>query len=158
MPTYNFIEYNKIYSKISGSLWSYCRDEPNSGVGGENNNLNYSTKGSKSFDYKTDITEKLKGISRTKDVEIAVPLKCLSNVWRRLDMPLINCEASLILTWFENCALTSKATRDAIPTQGGNPAVAAVNNPTGATFSITDAKLYVTVVTLSTQDDNRLLE
>ena len=52
--------------------------------------------------------------------------------------------------------ITSKATRDADP--NANPAVAAVNNPTGEIFKITDTKLYVPVVTLSTQDDKKLLE
>ena len=60
--------------------------------------LNYSNKDSKSFDQKTSITGKLKGINRTKDVEIVVPLKYLSNFWRTLDMPLINCEINVILT------------------------------------------------------------
>ena len=69
-------------------------------------------------------------------------------------MPLINCEINLILTWSEKCVLTSKATRDAVPAQGRNPAVTAVNNPTNATSQIKDTKLYVPVVTLSTEDDN----
>ena len=73
-------------------------------------------------------------------------------------MPSINCEINLILTWSGNCVLTSKATRDAVPAQGGNPAVTRVNNPTNATFKITDTKLYVPVVTLSTKDDNNFLE
>ena len=71
-------------------------------------------------------------------------------------MPLINCEINLILTWSENCVLTSKATRDANPDV--NLAVAAINNPTNATFKITDTKLYVPVVTLSTENDKKLLE
>ena len=54
--------------------------------------------------------------------------------------------------------INNKATRDAVPAQGGNPAVAAVNNPTNVTFKITDTKLYVPVVTLSTKDDNNFLE
>ena len=139
-------------------MWNYYRDEPNSGVGGHNNNVNYSIKDSKSCDYKTNITGKLEGINKTKDVEIVVPLKYLSNFWRTLNMPLINCEINLILTWSENCVLTNKATRDAVPAQGGNPAVAAVDNPTNATFKITDTKLYVPVVTLSKENDIKLLE
>ena len=51
-------------------------------------------------------------------------------------MPLINCEVNLILIWSENCVLTSKATRDADP--NADPAVAAIDNPTNATFKITD--------------------
>ena len=69
-------------------------------------------------------------------------------------MPLINCEINLILTWSQKCVLTSKATRNAAPAQGRNPAVTAVNNPTNATSQIKDTKLYVPVVTLSTEDDN----
>ena len=46
-----------------------------------------------------------------------------------------------ILRWSENCVVTSKATRDSVPAQGGNPAVAAIDNPTNATFKITDKKL-----------------
>ena len=99
MPMYNLLEYSKNYRKTTGSLWNYYRDEPNSGIGGRNNNVNYSIKDSKSFDYKTSITGKLKGIERTKDVEIVVLLKYLSNFWRTLNMPLINCEINLILTW-----------------------------------------------------------
>ena len=137
-------------------MWNYYRDEPNSGVGGHNNNVNYSIKDSKSCDYKTNITGKLEGINKTKDVEIVVPLKYLSNFWRTLNMPLINCEINLILTWSENCVLTSKATRDANPNV--NPAIAAVNYPTNATFKITDTKLYVPVVTLSKENDIKLLE
>ena len=157
IPMYNLLEYSKNYITTS-SLWNYYRDEPNSGIGGRNNNVNYSIKDSKSFDYKTSITWKLEGIDRTKDVEIVVPLKYLSNFWRTLNMPLINCEINLILTWSENCVLTNKATRDAVPAQGGNPAVAAVNNPKNAKLKIKDTKLYAPVVTLSTKDDNNLLE
>ena len=79
MLMYNLLEYNKIYRKTTGSFWNYYRDEPNSGIGSENNNVNYSIKDSKSFDYKTSITGKLEGINTTKDAEIVVPLKLLSN-------------------------------------------------------------------------------
>ena len=67
-------------------------------------------------------------------------------------------EINLILTWSENCVLTRKATRDDVPAQGGNPAVIAFDNPTNATFKITDTKLFVPVVTLSTENDKKLLE
>ena len=73
-------------------------------------------------------------------------------------MSLINCEINLISTWSENCVLTSKATRDAVPAQGGNPAVSRVNVPTNVTFKSTIVKLYVPVVTLSTENDKTLLE
>ena len=100
MAMYNLVEYSKSYSKTSGSFWNYYRDDPNGGAGGENNNVYYSLEDSKSFDYKTNIKEKLQGINRTKNVEVAVPLKYLSNFWRTLDIPLINCKVSLILTWY----------------------------------------------------------
>ena len=65
-----------------------------------------------------------------------MPLKHLSNFWKTLNMPLIYCEINLILIWSENCVLTSKVTRDADP--NADPAVAAIDNPTNATFKITD--------------------
>ena len=75
-------------------------------------------------------------------------------------MPLINCEINLILPWSEKCALTSKATRDKFIGTGTdeNPQFSEINNPTNAKFKITDTKLYVPVVTLSTKDDNNFLE
>ena len=133
MPRYNLVEYSKNYGKTAGSLRNYYRDVPNNGLGGANNNINYSIKDSKSFDYKTSITGKLEGDNVEKDdVKIFVPLKYLSNFWRTLDMSLINCEVSLALTWSRNCVLTSKATRDGDP--DANPAVDEINNPTNATF------------------------
>ena len=110
MPMQKLIEYSKNYSKTSGSLWSYYRDGPNSSFGLNGNNINYSIKGSKCFDYKTSITGKLEdGNRRKEDAEIVVPLKYLSNFWSTLDMHLINCEVSLILTWSDNYVTTSKA-------------------------------------------------
>ena len=97
MPMYNFLEYSKNYRKTTGSLWNYYRDKPNSGADGENNNVNYSIKDSKPFDYKTSITGKLEGINTIKDSEIVVPLKNLSNFWRTLDMPSIKCKINLTL-------------------------------------------------------------
>ena len=71
-------------------------------------------------------------------------------------MPLINCETNFILTWCGNYVLTSKAKRD--PDPDANPAVAAIDNPTNGTFKITNTKLYVPVVTLSTENDRKLLQ
>ena len=100
MPMYNLLEYSKNYRKTTGSLFNYYRDEPNSGT---EENTNYSIKDSKSFDYKTNITGKLEGNNVEKDdIEIVVPLKYLSNFWRTLEIPLINCEISLTLTWSKN--------------------------------------------------------
>ena len=172
MLMYNLLEYNKNYRKKTGSSWNYYRDEPNSGAGSENNNVNYFIKDSKSFDYKrsitwkldnktqqkTDITQQLDRHYITKDAEIVALLKYSSNFWRTLDMPLINCEINLILTWSEKCVITSKATRDAVPDRRGNPPVAAVDNPTNAAFKITGTKWHVLLVPLSTEDDNNFSE
>ena len=84
MPMYNLIEYSDNYSKTSGSLWQYCKDEPSDNLAD-----------SESFKSKVKITGKTPADRNTKNVEIIVPLKYLSNFWRTLEMPLINCEASL---------------------------------------------------------------
>ena len=119
-------------------------------------NVSHSIKDSKSLEYKTNITGKLEGIDTTKTVEIVVPLKYLSNFWRALEILVINCEVSLTLTWSANFVITNKVYRGANP--GANPVVVGLNNPTNATFKITDSKLYAPVVTLLTQDDNKLLQ
>ena len=114
----------KIIEKTTGSLWNCYRDEANSGAV---ENINYSIKNSKSFNYKTSITGKIEGNNVEKDdVEIVVPLKYLSNFWRTLDLPLINCEVSLTLTWSKKCVITRKAIREADP--DADPAVAGINN------------------------------
>ena len=69
-------------------------------------------------------------------------------------MPLINCEVSLTLTWSINCLLTYITTQTARAGQGDNPAKERIDAPTNAIFKITNTKLYVPVVTLSTKDDN----
>ena len=62
-----------------------------------------------------------------------------------------NCEVELILTWFKNCVLINKLTRDADYDE--NPIIRKIDNPKNATFQITDTKLYVPVVTLSKEND-----
>ena len=89
------------------------------------------------------------------DNKVVVPLKHLSNFWRRLNIPLINCEVELILTWFKNCALIDKLTREA---DYNAPIDREVDNPENAIFEIKDTKLYVPVVTLSKENDIKLLE
>ena len=153
MPMYSLIEYSKNYSKTTGSLWNQYRDES---YGGAEASTNYSVKDSKYFDYKTKITRRLQGSDTEKELEIVVPLKHLSKFWRTLDIPLMNCEINLILTWSENCVITSKTARDVDPDT--DPAVAAVNNLTNATFQIKDTNLYIPVVTLSAKNDNKISE
>ena len=110
---YNLLEYSKNDKKNNKSLWNYYRDEPNSDT--DDNEINYSIINSKSFHYKANFMEN--GVTQNNliknDVKIVVPLKYLSNFWRSLNIPLINCEVELILTWFKNCVLISKSTRDA---------------------------------------------
>ena len=154
MPIYNLLEYSKNYEKTSG-FFNYYRDEPSEiTIGAGSNAINISIRNSKSFDYKTNIIGNLDiGENEKDDVEIAIPLKCLGNFWRSLDIPLINCEITLILSWYKECVLVGRAFR-------GPPAAAAnrINSPTDAKFEITDCKLYVPVVTLSAENDKKLLE
>ena len=148
------LKYSKNYSKTSGSLCNYHGDEPNNPPA--NCNADPITN-SASFKYKSSIIGKTPhndndDNNEIKDVEITVPLKHLGGFWRVLNIPLINCEVNFILTWSKNYVLTDM-TRTAA--HGDNPARAA---PTGATFVLTDCKLYVPVVTFSTENDNKLLE
>ena len=139
MPMYNLIEYSDNYAKTTGSLWQYCKNIPALNA---NDEITHFTEGNltDSFNFKTKITGRT-GNNGTKDVKIMVPLKYLSNFWRTLEMPLINCEVSLILTWSSTCVLIATNT----PNQN-------------ATFAITDTKLYVPVVTLSTQENTTFLQ
>ena len=85
-------------------------------------------------------------------------LKYLSNLLGELKIPLINCEVSLNLKWSKNCLLTSKATRNRIAGQGDQPLFNAINNPKNAVFDVADCKLYVPIVTLSVENENKLYE
>ena len=89
------------------------------------------------------------------NVKIVAPLKYLSNFWRSLNIPLINCEVELNLTWFKNCVLISKSTRAA---DCEEPIHRKIDVPENAIFQITDTKLYFPVVTLSKGNDIKLLE
>ena len=127
MPMYNLTEYSDNYVKTTGSLWQYFRDEPDDNL-----------EDFESFKSKIKITGKTPNNANVKDVEIMVPLKYLSNFWRTLEMPLINCEVNLILTWSSTCVIT--------------------NSNGAGRFAITDTKLYIPLVTLSTQENTMLLQ
>ena len=97
MPMYNLVEYSKNYRKTTGSLWTYYRDEPNNPPAADYNADPITN--SASFKYKTSLTGKTSNQEDSENteqgntnLEIVVPLKHLSNFWRTLDMPLINCE------------------------------------------------------------------
>ena len=93
---------------------------------------------SESFKLKARITGRALVDDSTKDAETAVPFKYLSSFWRTLEMSLINCEINLVLTWSESSVIT---------------------NSIGAElFTIINIKLYVPLVTLSTQDNTKLLQ
>ena len=136
MPMYNLIEYSGAYSK-TGSLWQYYRDE----LALDNNNvLDFpaNNNNSISFKFKQQITGQT-GNGVTKDVEIMVLLKYLSNFLGTLEMPSVNCEISPKLEWSKDCILVA--------------GIAASQNPE---FKITDKKTHVPAVTLLTQDNIKL--
>ena len=171
MPMYNLLEYSKNYGKTIGSLYNYYRDELSDNAD-DNNFGNIKVVNSNTFMYKNKIICNTYDVDAripnpdgagqidnpidianengTQEVELAIPLKYLGNFWRALNIPLISCEVSLELKWDKNCVITSLEQRDI---GGGNRDNAA----TGATLSITDCKLYVPVVTLSKDDEIKLL-
>ena len=153
MPMYNLLEYSKNQRKTTDSLWNYYRDEASDPL-----SSNF-----ESFKYKTNIQGNTYNVGTGKEgynankvgkneTEVVVLLKHLSNFWKSLNIPLINCEVELILTWSKNCVLADMTVRAA---QGDNPAIVA---PTELEFKITDTKLYVPVVSLSKENDIKLLE
>ena len=81
-----------------GSLWQFKRDEIE-----ENNNLTVDD--SSSFKYKSNVIGNRSQVGTRNNVKIVIPLKYLSNSWRSLEMPLINCKVELSLKWYENCIL-----------------------------------------------------
>ena len=164
MPMNNLLEYTKNYRKTTGSLFNYYRDELSDDINadaddGENGaSPNNNVVRSEPFKYKNNVIGNTNTIADNnvglKQVEIIVPLKCLGNFWRNLNMPLINCEVSLTLTWNKNCVITDLSHRRENP---GNDPPAFDDSPTGATFQITDCELCVPVVTLPKDESNELL-
>ena len=132
MSMYNLIEYSDNYSDTFGSLRDYKRDKiiNNANVTNDDN--------APSFKYKASIIGNAENNGTKNGVKIAVPLKYLGNFWRSLEMPLINCKVKLSLNWIENCVLTT------------------AGNANKTTFKITDAKLYVPIVTLLAEDNAKL--
>ena len=155
MPIYNLLEYSKNYRKTIGLLYNYYRDEL---TNDDNDNFaNINVVNSEAFKYKNKITGNTYNVDAdaqgydvnkngTQEIELAIPLKYLGNFWRALNIPLISCEVFLELKWNKNCVITSLEQRQVRD-----------NAPTCATLSITDCKLYVPVVTLSKDDEIKLL-
>ena len=131
------------YSKTCWSLWHYYRHKPYLNANGAMVLLQllliFLIIITALFKFKTKIAGRRRS-NGTKSAAIRVPLKYLSNVWRTLEMLLINCQINLTLTWSNKCFIINN------PIAGQEP-----------TFSETDMKLYVPFVTLSTQDNAKLL-
>ena len=140
MPMYNLIEYSDNYQDSSATLYQYKRDKPPE----LDAVANLTDDNSDSFKYKIKLLGTIEQLDADAtrvgrlNVKVVVPLKYLSNFFRSLEMPLINCKIKLNLTWEKNCVLSTDA----------------VN----AVFIINDTKLYVPAVTLSKEDNKDFIE
>ena len=136
MPMYNLIEYSDNYQDSSATLYQYKRDESPE----DDAVADLTADNSSSLKYKISLLGNpvvANDIVRV-NVKVVVPLKYLSNIFRSLEMPLINCKIKLTLTWKKECVLS---------TDDGN-----------AVFIINDTKLYIPVVTLSKEDNKDFIE
>ena len=136
MPMYNLIEYSDNYQDSSATLYQYKRDEPPE----DDAVADLTANNSDSFKYKIKFLGNpvvANNVAR-RNVKVVVPLKYLSNFFRSLEMPLINCGIKLNLTWKKECALSTDAGE--------------------AVFIINDTKLYIPVVTLSKEDNKDFIE
>ena len=137
---YNLIEYSDNYQDSSATIYPYKREEPPEG----DPIPNLTADNSSCFKYKTKLLGNVTEVAgdaagvRRLNVKVVVPLKYLSNFFRSLEMPLINCKIKLNLTWKKECVL-STADDDAV-------------------FIINDTKMYVPVVTLSKEDNKDFIE
>ena len=147
MTIYNLLEYSKNYRKTTGSLWNYYRDKPSDPL----------SSNSESCKYKSSFTGNTYNLAGDADydadkvgkneTEIVIPLKHLSIFWRTLNMSLINSKNCVLADMTEN----NRATKN----NNDPPEIVA---PTGSGFQIKKRILYVPVVTLSTENDKKLLE
>ena len=152
IPMYNLLEYSKNYRKTIGSLYNYYRDELSNDAD-DNNFDNIKVANSNTFKYQNKITGTTYNVDADVDgydvnkngkqeIELAIPLKYLGNFWRALNIPLISCEVSLELKWNKTCVITSLEERQV---DAGPPVVR------------DNCKLYILVVTLSKDDEIKLL-
>ena len=140
MLMYNLIEYSDNYQDSSGTLYQYKRDEPAE----DDAVADLTADHSDSSKYKikllgnvSEVAGDAAGIIRL-NVKVVVLLKYLSNFFRSLEMPLINCKIKLNLTWKKECMLSAGAGE--------------------AVFITNDTKLYVPVVTLSKGDNKDFID
>ena len=132
MPMYNLLEYADNYQDSTGSLYQFKKDEPpddNANVANDTTSLVYKSKLISGTDDNND-----------NNVNLVVPLKYVCSFFRSLEMPLVNCKINLELAWHKDCMISSA---DAA---GGQV----------VSFMITNTKLYVPIVTLSTKESNNL--
>ena len=136
MPMYNLIEYSDNYQDSSSTLYQYKRDEPPEA----NAVADLTVNNSSSFKYKVSLLSNpvLDGNITKRSVKVGVSLKYLSNFFRSLEMPLINCKIKLNLTWKKECVLS--------------------NHHGDAVFVTNDTKMYVPVITLSKEDNKDFIE
>ena len=136
IPMYNLIEYSDNYSDTSGRLLKFKRDEKNMNNGYP---ANVTTDDSSSFNQKSSFLKPLTAADNGvfKDVKIAVPLRYLSDFWKFLEIPLINCKIHFELNWTKDCVMSTIA--DTI-------------------FKITNTKLYAPIVTLSRKGNVKLVK
>ena len=140
MPMYNLIEYLDNYQDSSATLYQCKRGEPPEAdavadlTANNSNSLKYKIK---LLGNVTEVAGDAAGVRRL-NVKVVVPSKYLSNFFRSLEMPLINCKIKLNLTWKKDCVLSTGAGE--------------------AVFIINDTKLYVPVVTLSKEDNKDFIE
>ena len=136
MPIYNLIEYSDNYQDSSATLYQYKRDEPPE----DDAVADLTADNSSSLKYKISLLGNpvvANNIARI-NVKVVVPLKYLSNFFRSLEMPLINCKIKLNLIWKKECVLST--------------------DDDNAVFIINDTKMYVAVVTLSKEDNKDFIE
>ena len=136
MPMYNLIEYSDNYQDSSATLYQYKRDEPPKADAVADLTVNNSSY----FKYKVSLSGNpdLDGAIAKRSVKVVVPLKYLSNFFRSLEMPLINCKIKLNPTRKKECVLSTDAG--------------------AAVFIINDTKMHVPVVTLSKEDNKDFIE
>ena len=136
MPMYNLIEYSGNYQDSSATLYQYKLDEPPE----DDAVADLTADNSSSLKYNISLLGNpvvANNIAKI-NVKVVVPLKYLSNFFRSLEMPLINCKIKLNLTWKKECVLST--------------------DDCDAVFIINDTKMYVPVVTLSKEDNKDFIE
>ena len=131
-PMYNLLEYSDNYQDSTGSLYYFKRDEPpanNGDIAADTISLVYKVKLIEGADD-----------NHTQSIKLVVPLKYLSNFFRSLEMPLLNCKVNSSLLWSKDCLVSSE-----------NAVAGQVLE-----FIIDKTELYVQIVTLSTKDNAKL--